>query len=263
MDRYWRTQGKEGLFADIDSGKPEQKQLAGRLLILGGCGGSFFAVANAMAKAVEVGIGEVKILLPDSLKKQVPVGPDVIFAPSGASGGFGKQALKLGLAAAEEADLVLMIGDMGKNSETVTFAEELIAGNTKPVLVTRDAVDLITTSASTWLEREGVILCAALPQLQKLFRAVYYPKMIALSMPTNQLIETLHKFTITYPVTVVTCHNGQVVAAKGGEVVSTKLEDTRYSPISIWSGELAVKIAALRMWNGQQDFAASVTAILM
>jgi len=260
--KYWRKQGEKPLFGEIDMEKPERKQLAGRLLVVGGSKTSFFAVASVAAKAAEVGVGEVKILLPDSLEKKVSSGPDMIFAPSGASGGFGKAAAKFAVAAAENADRVLMIGDMGKNSETATFAERFMAESKKPVLITRDAVDLLATSAGDWLERDNVTLCAALPQLQKVFRAVYYPKMITLSMPTNQLVETLHKFTITYSVSVATYHNGQVVVAKGGEVVTTDVKDTKYTPISLWSGELAVRMAALAMWNPGRGLESYVTAIL-
>ncbi|MCL1839392.1 hypothetical protein FWF89_00075 [Candidatus Saccharibacteria bacterium] len=260
---YWRIQGKKVLFPEIDMEKPERKQLAGRLLIIGGNKGSFFTVANAAAKAHELGIGEVKVLLPDSLKKQVPASPDVIFAPGESSGGFGKEAIKFAAAAAENTDFVLMIGDMGKNSETATFAERFMWENSRPILVTRDAIELLATSANDWLGCDGVAVCAALPQLQKIFKAVYYPKIITLSMPTNQLIETLHKFTITYPMMVVTYHNGQVVVAKGGEVVTTELGDTKYNPISIWAGELVVKMTALMLWNEKKDFAAATSAILM
>jgi NAD(P)H-hydrate repair Nnr-like enzyme with NAD(P)H-hydrate dehydratase domain len=260
--KYWRKQDKQALFGEIDVAKPERKQLAGRLLILGGNKSSFFAVANVMNKAVEVGVGEVKILLPDSLKKQIPIESDVVFVPSDASGGFGKDALKFATLAMDDVDAALMIGDMGKNSETATFAERFVAETTKPVLITRDAVDLMAMSAGGWLERDGVILCATLPQLQKIFRAVYYPKMITLSMPLNQLIETLHKFTITYAALIVTLHNGQVVIAKDGEVVTTELNVTTYNPINIWTGELAAKIMALKLWNEKMSFESAVTAIL-
>lgn len=261
--KYWRKQTGKPLFDEIDMGRPERKQLTGKLLVIGGSKMSFFVVASAVSKALEVGIGEVKALLPDGLKSKVPASPDTIFAPSETSGGFGKDAVRFAVAAAEDADFVLMIGDMGKNSETATFAERFMAESGKSVLITRDAVDLLATSGGDWLERDNVTLCAALPQLQKIFRTVYYPKMIALSMPTNQLVETLHKFTITYPVSVVTYHNGQIVVAKGGGVVTTEVKDTKYTPISLWSGELAVKMAALELWNPARSFESQVTAILM
>jgi len=81
-------------------------------------------------------------------------------------------------------------------------------------------------------------------------------------MPMNQLIETLHKFTITYPVMIVTYHDDQVVVAKGGEVVTTELKNTEYNPINIWSGDLVTKIAALMLWNANKSFAVAVSAIL-
>lgn len=260
---YWQKQGKKALFSEIDTERPERRQLAGRLLVIGGSKMSFFGVAGMASKAAEVGISEIKVLLPDSLKKQVPAGADVIFAPSESSGGFGAEAIKFAVEAAENADFVLLAGDMGKNAETATFAERFMTEETRPVLLTRDAVELLAGGAGEWLERSDVILYATLPQLQKVFRAVYYPKMITLSMPTNQLVETLHKFTVTYPVSLMSYHNEQIVVARGGRVVSTELSDTSYNPINLWSGELAVKIAALRLWNEGKDFEVAVTAVLM
>ena len=251
------------MFSGVDMERPEQRQQAGRLLVVGGSQGSFFAVANGASKALEVGVGEVKTLLPDSLKAKIPASPDVMLVPSEASGGFGKGAARLAIAAAENADYVLVIGDVGKNSETAAFAERLVVECKKPVLMTRDAIDLLAPSAGEWLERDGLVLCATLPQLQKIFKAVYYPKMITLSMPTNQLVETLHKFSTTYPMVVVTYHNGQVVVASGGQVVTTDIADTSFTPISLWQGELAVKMAALAIWNPDRGFESYVTAILM
>ena len=100
-------------------------------------------------------------------------------------------------------------------------------------------------------------------QLQKLFRAVYYPRMILLSQPLVPTIETLHKFTLTYPVTLLTFHQDNIIVAQSGEVSTTHLVDTGYSPISLWSGQLAARITALGLYNPKQSFAATTAAILM
>ena len=259
---YWQKQGKTPLFAEIDQERPEQRAQAGRLLVIGGQKGSFFAVAAAVEQAKKIGFGTVKVLLPDSLKAKVPADADVVFAPSEAAGGFGKAALEHVRAATEQADYVLVIGDLGKNSETAVLLQEFLKTDKKPVLLTRDAVDLVAVGAVDWAQRENITLCATLPQLQKIFKALYYPKILTLSMPVHQLVETLHKFTITYPLTILTYHNAQVITATGGEVMTTELKDTQYTPISLWSGEWAVKTAALATWNAGQTLAAATTALL-
>ncbi len=100
-------------------------------------------------------------------------------------------------------------------------------------------------------------------QLQKLFQAVYYPRMILLSQPLIPTIETLHKFTLTYPATILTFHQENIIVANNGKVSTTRLADTDYSPISLWSGQLAARVTALALYNPGQTFAAATASILI
>ncbi|MDO4729733.1 MAG: hypothetical protein Q4A96_00865, partial [Candidatus Saccharibacteria bacterium] len=77
----------------------------------------------------------------------------------------------------------------------------------------------------------------------------YYPKVITLSMPTNQLIETLHKFTLSFPLSLVTYHNEQIVIANDGAVVSEDINDTEYTQITFWDGKVMARSAVLSLWN--------------
>lgn len=248
---YWRKQGAKGLFQEIDTFPPEQRRFAGKLLIVGGNKGAFFAVANAMNEAGRIGVGEVRALLPDSLRGKVPSTPEVYFAEAEASGAFGRASLAELMNQADWADAVVLIGDLGKNAETSVVLSEFLERCEKPVYITRDAVDVVTADAGSWAMREGeTTVFATMPQLQKVLRSMYYPKVITLSMPTNQLIETLHKFTLSYEMTVVTFHNEQLVLARNGEVITEELKDTKWTPITLWSGALLTWAAVLRIWNG-------------
>ncbi len=264
---YWQKQGLRPLFGEIDMERPEQKRLAGKMLIVGGNKGAFFAVASAMNEAEKLGVGEVRVLLPASLRGHVPTAPEVYFAEAEASGAFGKRALPMLFEQAAWADVVVLIGDMGKNAETSVALAELIQKCEKPIFVTRDAVEVVTPDVMNWgvLREQETVLLLTLPQLQKLLRTLYYPKIITLSMPTNQLIETLHKFTISYPqMGLATYHNEQVIVAAGGAVISEALHDTNFTPISLWDGMLMVRMATLRLWNAAADLQKPLaTAILM
>ena len=99
-------------------------------------------------------------------------------------------------------------------------------------------------------------------QLQKIFRAVYYPKVLMLSSPLAQVVETLHKFTLTYPATILTFHEGQILVASDGKIISTPIETTNYTPISLWSGELASRVLAMNLFTPGQPLAATAAAIL-
>ena len=252
---YWHRQSTNKLFNDIDMMAPEQRRFAGKLLIIGGNKGMFFAVASALEAAKKFGVGEVRALMPDALKNQVPSTPELYFAEAEASGAFGRLALQEMLRQAEWADAVLLIGDSGKNAETSLVFAEFMDKCQKPVYITRDAVETVTPSAADWAMRDyetGLLL--TMPQLQKMLRTMYYPKFITLSMPTNQLVETLHKFTLSYPVAVATFHNDLIIVAEKGEVVTQQISETKLTPISLWSGALLVQAVVARLWNPEKDF---------
>ena len=260
---YWQRQSKTPLFSDVDTMRPEQRRFAGKVLLVGGNKGMFFTVAKAMSVAEKIGVGECRVVMPDSLKSTVPTTPDIYFTESETSGAFGRKSLPELMRLADWADVVVMVGDLGKNGETSIAMAEFLNKIDKPVYMMRDAIDAVMADSMNWSMREGkTVLLASLPQLQKLFRAVYYPKVITLSMPTNQLVETLHKFSLTYEMTLVTFHNEQLIVAQGGEIVSMGIKDTKYAPITVFDGELLVKMAALDVWNPEKDTLHTVTTAL-
>ena len=252
---YWVTKRTNNLFSEVDLDAPEQRRFAGKILIVGGNRGQFFAVASALDAAKRMGAGEVRALMPDSLKNQVPSTPELYFAPAETSGAFGKESLEALRRQADWADAVIIIGDCGKNAETSTMFGEFLTSYEKPVYVTRDAIEAVAPAATDWGLREAETgLFLTMSQLQKFLRAIYYPKVVTLTMPTNQLVETLHKFTLSYPMAVTTFHNGLIISAQGGEVISQALTDTDYTPISLWGGQLLTRAVVARVWNSGSKF---------
>jgi len=253
--KYWQVKRTNNLFSGIDLLPPEQRRFAGKILVIGGNRGQFFAVASTLEAAKRMGAGEVRALMPDSLKNQVPSTPELYFAPAETSGAFGREALDVMLRQADWADAIILIGDCGKNAETTMAFAEFMQKTDKPIFVTRDAIEAVMPSAGDWALREaetGVLL--TMPQLQKMLRAMYYPKVVTLTMPTNQLIETLHKFTLSYQMSVATFHNGLIIVAQNGEVVSQAISDTDWTPISLWSGALLTKAVVARIWNPDKPY---------
>lgn len=239
---YWQRQDpKHPLFPDIEWEKPEQKALRGTLLIVGGNAHGFAAVAQAHHDAISAGVGEVRVVLPDALKKTIdPLALDCIFVPTNASGGITKDAMPQLKAGAAWAQGILLVGDAGRNSETAIVYEELLhTFPDKTAVVTRDAIDLLKGGWPQMLQRERTVFIATFAQLQKLFQAVYYPKTILFSMQITNLVEALHKFTITYPATLVVFHQGQLLVAQAGNVTSTPWDE----PMRIWRGSVAATAA--------------------
>jgi len=262
MDReYWlKQQPDTPLFPNIEWQKPERRSLAGKLLIIGGNAHGFAAVAQAHQDALKAGTGEVRVVLPDVLKKTIdPLALDCVFVPTNASGGITKDSLPALKAAAGWADALLFIGDAGRNSETAIVYEQLLnAFPDKTAIITRDAIDLLKSMWSALLSRENTIFIATFAQLQKLFQAVYYPRTLLFSMQLIHVVESLHKFTVTYPASIVVFHQNQLVVAKNAEVSSTPWEN----PMLIWRGSVAAKSAVYAMQQRAQLFQALTTSLV-
>lgn len=258
---YWRQQNqKEPLFADILWSKPENKATAGCLGIVGGNRLGFLAVANAYKNAIKTGIGQVKLVLPNSLKKTLGQIEGAYFADANPSGSLAKSALADLLALETESNALLFIGDAGKNTETQALYETFFQKNqsNKPLIITRDAFDLILSIANQLISRSNITLILSFSQLQKLFHSVYYPIVLVHSMQTSKLVEALHKFTITHSVNLVVFHNDQLLMAQGGRVFSSLFEQAT----DIWQGILPAKIATWITWLPQRPLEASITALI-
>lgn len=272
---YWQK-AKQPLFTDLAWNLPERK--TGRVAVLGGNSQSFstpIRISEYLAR--QFPIQTVATLLPDALRPQLPPLPNLTFFPSTASGSFDRSpALRAALA---DPDAALFIGDLSKNSATTIALAEAIrpaqlehpanqgtatsrSATPSPLLVlARDSLDALAPEASNWLNRDRLIIVASLLQLQKLLRAIYYPRMIMLSQPLVPALETLHKFTLSYPVTLCTFHQGQIITAHQGQVITTPLELTTYSPLTLWSGQLAANILALNLYNPSHPLEATTAAL--
>ncbi|HZJ34872.1 MAG TPA: hypothetical protein VFD55_02580 [Candidatus Angelobacter sp.] len=256
---YWHQQTLEKpLYPDIEWAKPEQKSRRGRLGIIGGNKLGFISVAESYQTVLKTRIGEVRVLLPDILKKSIPASmTDVIYGASNPSGGLAADALVEMKAVGDWATGILLIGDAGRNSETAVLYENFVREYVGPLVITRDAIDLIKNSAAQLVERPNTLLIASFAQLQKLFQTIYYPKVLTFSMQLANLVEALHKFTISYPISISVFHKDVLLVASNGEVTSTPWTN----PMEIWKGDTASTAAVYWLWNPSKTLE-SVTASL-
>lgn len=246
-------------YEDLCWNIPEQKQ--GVINIVGGNMQSFRTeVKAAEYLARNYPVQTVNTVLPDALKPKLPPVENFRFLPSTVAGSFADAESLTDVLNA--ADCNIIIGDLSKNTVTGKAVVSACESSDKPIIITRDAVDLLAEAGpDKVLFNENVCLMGSLAQLQKVLRAVYYPKMLLLSQSLVQVAEALHKFTLSYPVNIITLHNGQILIAKNGTVKAVPIEKSGYSPIMLWSGELAAKIAALNLYNPYSFISATVAAI--
>jgi len=257
---YWKQQQSDTpLFPEIEWGKPEQRAMRGRLGIIGGNKLGFAGVANAYSTALTAGAGEVRALIPDALRATIPKTiTDTRFSASNPSGSFAADALPDMHALGAWANGILLIGDAGRNSETAVLYERFINEYQGQLTLTRDAVDLIKHNANSIIDRPNTLLVVSFAQLQKLFQAMYYPKILTFSMQLGMFVEALHKFTITYPCTIAVLHSDHLVVAYNGEVITT----TWRNPMAIWRGSVAGRAATYLLWTPEKPLQATATSLV-
>lgn len=264
MDYFKKIESKPK--DDLAWNIPEKRQ--GTVNIIGGNSQNFkMEIKIAEFIGEKYPIEKVNLVLPDALQKQLPPLPNFQFLPSTESGSFAESQALLDTFSA--ADFNLVLGDFSKNSITKNAVASAYkssdtknSGGGKMTLITRDSIDIISeTEPEKILMNENLILLATMPQMIKILRAAYYPKMLTLSQSLVQMTETLHKFTLSYPVSIVTLYNEQIIIAENGQVRAVPLNKTSYTPLSFWQGELAAKILALNLYNPNNFIDATINAI--
>lgn len=258
LDYFKKQSESEKLFSDLEWNIPEQK--TGIVSLIGGNSENFSTIIRSAEKLSNTyPLKTVNIILPDSLKSKLPPLPGLVFVPSTDSGSIAKSTVLKEYI--NSSDFTLFLGDLSKNSETSIAISDAIKENSSSILLTRDTIDLIAPELPSIIEKDHLFFVASLAQVQKIFRAVYYPKIILLSMPLIPVVEALHKFTLSYPCTILTLHQDQILVANSGKVIATPIKNTTYTPISLWSGELASKIAANNIFSKGQPLEATVFSI--
>lgn len=261
MDRtYWHKQTTDRpLYPDLLWSRPENKRQAGKLLVVGGNAHGFAAPAEAYAAAEKAGVGTVRVALPDSLQKTVgqnfPAGE---FVPSTPSGSFSQRALAELLSAAGWADVVLLAGDFGHNSETAILLEKFVQDYKGTLVLTQDAVDYFTSATEPVLNRPNTLLALSFAQLQKLAANAHFATPFTFNMDLLHLVEALHEFTSQYQPNIIVKHHSTLFVAASGQISTTKLT----KDMEIWRVRTAASAAVWWLQNPGKPFEALTISIV-
>ena len=228
---YWLRQTDKPLFEDVLWSRPENKQRAGKLLIVGGNLHGFSAPGTAYNAAVKVGIGTARVILPDKIQKTVGKSlPEAEFAPSSLSGSFSKEALAQILDSAQWADGVLLAGDFGKNSETAILLEKFVEKFDGQLTLSGDSVDYFLSNPIMALRRHNVI-ASNFGLLQKLVK----PALIKHVDDLMNLVGKLHEITQNNKAKLITYHQGHIIAADSGQVSTTPSKEVNLVDIAAYA----------------------------
>ncbi len=257
MSEYWlKQENDKPLFQDILWSRPENRQTAGKLLIIGGSLHSFANVGAAYQTAVKAGVGTARVLLPDSLKKIVGnVLETQEFAASNPSGSFSRQALNEMLIQAAWADAVLLAGDFGRNSETAILLESFVQKYQGLLVIAGDSLDYFLHNPSLALKRDKTCIAGTFAQLQKLLTSAKCTPPITSNMELSRLVEILHEFSTDYPAHLLTSFGSKYIVVSENRVCTT--------PIKTGGTELnAARAAVFWVQNPAKPFAAFSTSAI-
>lgn len=257
---FWLQQTPEKpLFPDLVWNRPETKQFAGKLLIIGGNLHGFTVPATAYNEALKAGIGVARVLLPDALQKTVgKLVPEAEFTPSTPSGSFAREALGELLPAAHWADGVLLAGDFGRNSETAILLESLIEKYSGQLTLTKDAVDYFAKSPHILLNRPETTLVVSLAQFQELVMNSRFNAPVTYAMDMLHLVDVLHNFTQKFSINIITRHLDNTFLAVDGQVSSTKITTEE----KIWRTKTAAHAATWWLQNPRKPFESLTTSLV-
>jgi len=228
-EKRWLKQGSEPMFEKLEWDKPERRDQAGRLLIVGGDMHNLGAPASAFDIVKQTGIGSVKVVLPNKAKQLLPkeLQREFIFLPSTSSGEFSLEGEIELLEHASWADSILLPGDIGRNSQTAILLQNLLTAYKERVVITRDALDLLSNAPATLLERSKTTLVASFAQLQKLAKNYGETKPLVFSMDLIKLVDYLQNLTARIEANIITMHLGQLIVASNGQISTTKLDNSK------------------------------------
>lgn len=260
---YWHKQLDEPLYSDLAWSRPENRLQAGKLLIIGGNGHGFNVPAQAFTAATQAGVGTARVLMPDSVAKQLAKFPkpnlDIEFAPSTPSGSFAQKALNDFLSLSDWADGVLLAGNLGHNSETAVLLEKYVAKHHGVLMLCEDAVDYFVQAPNSIVKRDDTCLVVTIAQLQKLGLSLKFQKVFKFDTNILELVEQLHELTEQFKLSIILKHLGVIYVASSGQVSTTKQE----SDFDSWRIESASKAIVWWIQNNQRSFEAITTSLVV
>jgi hypothetical protein len=259
MQDYWVKQDvNKPLYPDLIWSRPENRNQAGKLLIVGGNSQSFAAAAASYNESVTAGIGTAKVLLPDSLQKTVGrIIENGEYAPSTPSGSFSRQALAEILSYSHWADMVIMAGDLARNSETAIMLEQYVSKYQGLLCLTKDALDYFVFNPLIVTDRPNTLIVASFSQLQKIFVNAKSTTAVTFDMDIIRFVDTLHDFSIKHPAALIVKHLDNIFVAYNGQVSSTKIDST-----DIWRIKYASRSCVWWIQNQDKAFEALTTSII-
>lgn len=239
---YQKQTVTEPAFPERIWSQPEQAARRGKLTIIGGTANGVSSIMNAYADSQNARIGQLQVVLPDSLKSVTgQILEHGTYAPRNPSGGLSKQALATALDSAAWADGVLFPGDLGKNSETIILLERFVEEYPSWITYANDAAENIISHHEVLKEHGKITLVLSTSQLQLLVKTMRLTQPVTHDMGLSQLVPLLQDISQTSRLNLIVPTPQGVVAVSEGRTAFTECPEQQQSSattlasfVSVW-----------------------------
>lgn len=255
----WTRQVSDPLYPDIIWNSPQRKDQSASIVVIGG----HKQHLKAPLKAFEILSGQilakVDVALPAAAKKDIGNLPNVDYFVSDNSGGFGLEAAESLNSYASNHDLVYLVGNLGKGSQTAQLVEQLLEKTSKQVLITGDSIDLLLGSPHHLTGPNRTIVVST-QQWQRLLLATKHTEHFHHRMTLDGFATLMENYSRHISSLVVVFYLGHVWSAKAGVVIATKRYDLNHNPD--WKVEISSHMAYRLAQNPNHQLEAAATAAL-
>lgn len=234
--------------------KPENKNYAGSMLLIGGNSEGFNNLSDGFALLNKEVIKAVNVATVDSLKKKIgQFLTSAHYLPSNPSGGFANNALDELSYLSNINDYVLLIGDLGGSSETEMLIENLINDQKQNITIANDGIDIFLNTAAHTIERGKLNLVIEFNKLQKLLIKLKITKALTSDTTLLGIAEILSELTKSFDISIITDFNNQILYSFNSRVGLIKADFV--------INKLAIKSATWLMQNPEKQFEAISCAL--
>ncbi len=245
------------LYPDLIWSRPESKLHAGKLLIIGGNLHGFSSPAECYNEAEKAGAGSLRVIMPDKLRPLISkIFPAAEFTTSNPSGAFAANSLAEIMEEMEWANISLLSGDFGHNSETAIVIEKIL-GTKLPLVLTGDSIDNYLAGPRNLAQRNNLLIVTTFAKLQKITTNLRLEKPLTTRMDQVHLQAALNTLSIKYPMMVALIHEDKVFVTQKGKISITQItKDTSLE------NKVAAHASVWWMQNPTKPFEAISTSVL-
>lgn len=232
----WLKQTDEPLFPDTLWAKPERKNQAGKLLIIGGHLHGFEQAATAYENSTLAGIGQVKVTLPDKLKPLLGSSLEgAVFSASTNSGTLAQASLSELKSYATWADGVLLL-QPGENSETTLLLTRFIKEVDKPLIIAEDVMTQIQHDFKQLIPASTSWLILTVNGLQTVMKLLGSQRAIRHDMGLRPLVVATTSEPLLSPYNILCIYEDNVVVLSGGLAITTRRSpEPQLAALAAWA----------------------------